>query len=375
MLQLGTLTAKRQINQNGAESTTASEWDVTMSEQKPIKVSILATPDTLPSTLFGLHDVLSSVGLGWEIFISGENPAPRFEVKIVSVENESFICKGCGGRVRISPDASIQQVEDTDIVLLASFVPNDTVSLRDHDERELEWLSRLRDRGSVLASMCTSTALFAEAGFLNGLQATTFWAYRDLVRIRYPQVDWRIDQNLCIAGADDQIITAGGSTIWQELALYLVARFCGPEQARNASKLWLIPDRDMSQASFSMKPKSLPHNDSVINQCQTWVAQNYTSQNPIAGMMQQAGLASTTFSRRFKRATGDRPIDYIHMLRIERAKKILETSGKRIEQIGFEIGYEDPASFRRIFKRKVGLTPSYYRRQFSHSNFARFKLA
>jgi transcriptional regulator GlxA family with amidase domain len=345
-----------------------------MSIQQPIKVSILATPDTLPSTLFGLHDVLSSVGVGWETFITGENAAPRFDVKIVAVTNTPFVCKGCGGRVLISPDASVEEVMDTDIALLASFVPNDVVSLREHDERELDWLLQLRDRGSILASMCTSTALFAEVGLLNGLEATTFPAYRELVRIRYPQVEWRIDQNLCIVGEDDQIITAGGSTIWQELALYLVARFCGLEQARNASKLWLIPDRDMSQASFSTKPQSVAHDDSIINQCQAWAAENYTNPNPITDMIRQAGLPSTTFSRRFKRATGDGAMDYIHRLRIEKAKKMLETSHEVIEQIGFEVGYEDPASFRRVFKRKVGLTPSIYRRRFGHSNFERFGL-
>lgn len=357
-----------------AYSPKAFEKDLTMATQQPVKVSILATPDTLPSTLFGLHDVLSSVGVGWEVFISGENASPRFDVKIVAVTNEPFICKGAGGRVLVTPDASTEETEDTDIALLASFVPNDAISLRDHDQRELDWLLHLRDRGTILASLCTSTSLFAEAGLLNGLEATTFWAYRDLVRIRYPNVKWRVDKNLCIAGDNDEILTAGGSTVWQELALYLIARFCGLEQARNASKLWLISDRDISQAPYSTIPQCVPHDDSIINQSQAWVAENYTSPNPIAGMIQQTGLPSTTFSRRFKRATGDGPMDYVHRLRIEKAKKMLEVSNEVIEHIGFEVGYEDPASFRRVFKRKVGLTPSIYRRRFGQNSFERFNL-
>ncbi|MDH3219836.1 MAG: helix-turn-helix domain-containing protein [Gammaproteobacteria bacterium] len=346
-----------------------------MPAHQPIKVSILGTPDTSPSVLFGLYDVLSSVGVGWETFVSDEIAVPRFDVQIVAVEDKPFTCKGSGGSALISPNTSTENAIDTDIAILASFVPNDTVSLRDHDQRELDWISRLRDRGSVLSSMCTSTALLAETGVLNGLEATTFWAYRDLVKIRYPEVEWRVDQNLCVAGDDGRIVTAGGSTVWQELVLYLITRFCGTEQAVNAAKLWVIPNRDMSQAPFSVKTHLALHGDKIIHECQAWVGEHYSHPNPIAGMIQRAGLPSTTFSRRFKQATGDRPMDYVHMIRIEKAKKELETGNETIEQIGIEVGYEDPASFRRMFKRKVGLTPSIYRRRFSHSTFDRFNLA
>jgi transcriptional regulator GlxA family with amidase domain len=342
---------------------------------KPLKVSILATPDTSPSTLFGLYDVLSSVGVGWEMFVSGEDANPWFEVQIVSVESRPFLCKGGGGGALITPNASTQDADDTDIVILASFVPKDAVSLRDHDKREIDWILRMRDRGTILASMCTSTALLAEAGVLDGLEATTFWAYRDLVKIRYPMVRWCVDKNLCVAGKDEQVVTGGGATVWQELALYLITRFCGSEQAANTAKLWVIPGRDMGQAPFSVKTQIALHDDSVIKTCQTWVADNFSKPNPIEGMTLQTGLPPTTFSRRFKRATSYGPMDYVHLLRTEKAKKMLEISKATIEQIGFEIGYEDPASFRRIFKRKVGLTPSTYRHRFSYSAFERFNIS
>jgi len=343
-----------------------------MTIDRPIKVSILATPETSSSTLFGLYDVFSSVGVGWETFITGEKTTPKFDVQIVAVDDKPFICEGSGGKAVITPDAATMDAIDTDIAMIASFVPNDVVSLRDHDQRELDWLQTVREKGSILASVCTSTALLAEAGVLDGYKATTFWAYKDLVKVRYPAVKWQVDQNLCIAGDQGQILTGGGATVWQELALYLVAKFCGSEQASNTAKLWTIPTRDMDQSAFSVKPLCAPHDDKVINQCQTWIADNYTDPNPIAGMIEQAGLPSTTFSRRFKRATGDRPMDYVHTLRLEKARKMLEIDNISIEQIGFDIGYEDPASFRRIFKRKVGLTPSIYRRKFGLGRFERY---
>jgi transcriptional regulator GlxA family with amidase domain len=342
-----------------------------MQKQQPIKVSLLATPDTTPSTLFGLHDVLSSVGVGWETFVTGDPAEPRFDVSIVSTTGKPV---SCGSNVLVTPHASTEEIENADIALIASWIPNDGASVRNCDKRELEWLFRLKDQSSTLASMCTSTVLLAEAGILDGKEATTFWAYRDIVRVRYPRVQWRIDRTLCVAGDDKQIVTAGSATVWQDLALYLISRFCSAEQAVNAAKLWVIPDRDGKQSAFSAKSLGVPHDDSVVHACQLWIEENYSTSNPIAEMVNHAGIPASTFARRFKNATGDKPMDYVHMLRIEKAKELLEKGFDTVDEIGSASGYEDPASFRRIFKRKVGLTPSVYRRRFNHSRYDQITL-
>ncbi len=339
-----------------------------MRQIKPISVSILATPDTSASTLFGLFDVLSTVGVGWEQFISGKPENPRFDVRIVATGREPFQC----GNAMVIPHCSIEEAQDTDIAIIASFVAPGLV-LRDHDEREFEWLYDLKSRGSTIGAVCTAVSLLAESGLINGLEATTYWAIGDLVRSRYPQVLWRTDQNLCCSGNDDQIVTTGGATSWQELALYLIVRYCDVESAAQAAKFWVIPDRGESQAPYSVDPMRIPHGDRVISECQNWIAGKFYEANPIAAMIEHTGLAPTTFARRFKRATGDRPMDYIHMLRIERAKQMLEGTDDAVDEIGRVVGYEDPASFRRIFKRKVSLNPSIYRRKFGFGRFDRYR--
>jgi transcriptional regulator GlxA family with amidase domain len=118
--------------------------------------------------------------------------------------------------------------------------------------------------------------------------------------------------------------------------------------------------------------RCLQHDDGVVSECQVWIAKHYEHPNPIIGMVERSGLSHTTFARRFNHATGYRPMDYVHALRIEKAKELLEIGDGAIDKIGREVGYEDPASFRRIFKRKVGSTPSIYRRRFSRSRFERF---
>ncbi len=338
-----------------------------MTHSNPISVSLLATPDTSASTLFGLFDVLSAAGLGWESFVSGEKTSPNFDVRIVCLGEGPVQC----GNALVSPGASIADVDHSDIVVIASFaVPG--IELRVNDQRELEWLSKLQARGSVIGAACTAASLMAESGMLDGLEATTFWAYRDLVRIHYPDIRWKLDQNLCYSGENNQFVTTGGATGWQELALYLIARFVGIEQASQAAKFWLIPDRGQSQAPYSANPKHIPHHDNVIYECQNWIEGNLPNPNPVATMARRSNLPPTTFARRFNRATGFRPMEYVHMLRVEKAKAILESSGTTIDEIGRRVGYQDPASFRRIFKRKVNLTPGVYRRQFGHGRFDRY---
>jgi transcriptional regulator GlxA family with amidase domain len=104
--------------------------------------------------------------------------------------------------------------------------------------------------------------------------------------------------------------------------------------------------------------------DAIIAKCQTWIAQNYNCENPVARMAGYSGLAPRTFARRFRAATGYLPMDYVHALRIEEAKQIIETEEGDMDEAGHRVGYEDPTFFRRLFKRQVGLTPAAYRRKF-----------
>ena len=104
------------------------------------------------------------------------------------------------------------------------------------------------------------------------------------------------------------------------------------------------------------------------------VSVHYVVPEPVSAMLERSGLPSTTFTRRFKRATGYRPMDYVLTLRVEEAKELLERSELSIDEIGHSVGYEDPASFRRLFKRKAGMAPSVYRRRFGRHRFGRYEL-
>jgi transcriptional regulator GlxA family with amidase domain len=343
--------------------------DSSMSKQRPVKINLLATSYTSASTLYGMYDLLATAGIVWERSISGEPVSPQFEVAIVAIQRKPF---RCARNVLVSPHSSIDEAGRSDIVCVPSQAVLNTGPLPDFESSEIEWIKSAHDQGSLITSACTGLLVLAETGLLNGWEATTHWAYADLFRSKYPEIRLRIEQNLSRSGPNNEIVTSGGTTAWQELALFIIASYCGAEHAAHIAKFWLIQSRTENQSAFAALPRVTQTDDAVVNECQNWISINYAFTNPVNEMILQSGLPPTSFARRFKQATGHRPIDYVHILRVDRAKDLLEISSSSVENIGRDVGYEDPASFRRIFKRKVGLTPSSYRQKFAHSRFEKY---
>jgi transcriptional regulator GlxA family with amidase domain len=104
----------------------------------------------------------------------------------------------------------------------------------------------------------------------------------------------------------------------------------------------------------------------VIAGCQEWLADHYTEAAPVTAMVRLSGLSERTFTRRFGKAAGMPPLDYVHALRLEEAKQILETSDLPVEAVALEVGYQDNGFFGRLFRRRVGMTPAQYRRRWGN---------
>jgi transcriptional regulator GlxA family with amidase domain len=206
---------------------------------------------------------------------------------------------------------------------------------------------------------------FAEAGLLNGRTCTSHWAYADLVRRHYPKVRLRPEHILDLESEADGLITAGGVTSWQDLALHLIARYCGREEALRIAKVYLLPGHGDGQRPYAAMSRLVHKEDAVIAESQEWIAHNYNATNPVTAMTVRSGLTPRTFARRFRSSTGYLPKDYVHALRIEEAKQAIETGDGSLDEIGAQVGYEDATFFRRLFKLRVGLTPAAYRRKFA----------
>ncbi len=333
-----------------------------MAETALPRICLLTTPETSASLLYGLFDVLTSAGAIIPEMLQGTPGHQLFDVRIVADSATPFRCYG---NVLIEPTQNISDVDHTDVAIVCDMYQPINQPPRGRYQREIAWLRRQYDLGAILASVCTGSLMLAEAGLLDGLEAAGHWAYRDMFRDHYRKVKLQDNAILCFAGEGNRIVTAGGTMSWQDLSLYLIAHFGGHKQAVLTAKAFLMGDRGDGQRAYAMMTPRVQQSDGVISDSQTWIAENYACNNPVARMADRAGLTPRTFARRFRSSTGYEPMDYVQSLRVEEAKQMLETAQLSVDEIGHAVGYEDPTSFRRIFKRKAGMTPAAYRRKFT----------
>ena len=329
--------------------------------QPPLTAALLALPESTASTLFGMFDVFSSVGRDWTFLMEG-NPGPSLiRPQLVASRKERF--RAANGVV-LEPDLAYPDCPVPDLICIPDLfvAPGDSIAGRYPET--VAWLRSAHEQGATIAAACSGALLLAEAGLLDGREATTHWAYCDTLSTCYPGVAVHGARVLVATGDGQRILTSGGGTSWQDMALFLVARFFGQEEAMRLARLYLLDWHSMGQLPFTALSGTRPAADAEIAACQLWLADHYAEPHVVSTMVERSGLSERSFKRRFTRATGMAPIDYVHTLRLEEAKQMLETGDLPVEAIAIEVGYEDASFFRRLFRRKVGLSPSDYRRRF-----------
>jgi transcriptional regulator GlxA family with amidase domain len=130
------------------------------------------------------------------------------------------------------------------------------------------------------------------------------------------------------------------------------------------AKVYLLKWHDEGQLPYAPLVRPRPHLDATARACEAWLGEHFRERNAVAGCVRYSKIPERSLKRRFKAATGLTLIDYLQNLRIEEAKRLLETSERSADDISFEVGYDDASFFRRLFRRCTGLTPVQYRRVF-----------
>jgi len=322
---------------------------------------LVALPETAGSALYGMVDVLGATGTLWNELSGLSAGPPLIRPRIVGLTAAPF---DCGNAIPVRPQAAVGDDPHAEIVIVPELWISPTDDMRDRYADVMDWLRRRYAAGSSIYSSCSGAVLLAASGLLDGREATSHWGYQDLFRTRFPKVRFRPEPNICFSDPAGRIVTGGGATSWHDLALHIVARHCGAGAAVQIAKAYLLKWHGEGQLPYANLVRRQPHADSLVRRAEDWLAENYMAEQVVAGVVAACGAAERTLKRRFKAATGVSLMAYAQNLRIEQMKRRLETDAAPFEAIATDVGYDNPAFARRLFKRTTGLLPSDYRRMF-----------
>ena len=328
----------------------------------PLDVLILAIPETAGSALYGMVDMLCATGTIWPTFLRTGEGRACFRVRIVSPDGALF---SCGNRIPVNPDCAVSDDPFAPVLLLPDLWLGPDETLGGRHRQLIAWIRRSHERGAKIYSACSGALLLAETGLLDGCPATSHWGYTDLFRRRFPKVRFDPAPSLVYADPEGRIVTAGGTTSWHDLVLHLIARHVNPGEAMRIAKVYLLKTHDEGELPYTPLVRPLPHGDAAVRRSETCLKEHFAETEAIGAAVAAAGIPERTLKRRFRAHTGVTLIDYLQNLRIEHGKQLLETTDLPVETISAKAGYADPSFFRRLFRRRVGLTPGAYRRMFS----------
>ena len=231
------------------------------------------------------------------------------------------------------------------------------------------WLRTMHERGAILCSACSGVFLLAETGLLDGQDITVHFGYAREFAATFPAVAIHPEKALVVSGRREELVSSGASTSWHDLVLYLIARFAGSTAAQSAARAFALQWHQDGLAPYVVFEGRHDHGDREVLAAQEWLSRHFAVASPVEEMVKRSRLAASTFKRRFANATGLTPIAYVQRLRIEDAKRRLERTAVSVDEVGWQVGYEEPAFFRRLFKRTTGLSPAVYRRRFQVPGF------
>lgn len=327
---------------------------------KPLHINIVAFPDAFISGMAGMFDVLNVFEniAGYDDAIP---PVAPFTVQIVG-ETKEPVTLASG--LPVQPHLGIDQVDRSDVVIVPSVLVGPAGWRAGRYPELTAWLSQQHAGGAVLCSACSGVFLLAETGLFDDRDTTIHWDYCDSFAQAFPDVPLKPEQVLVVAGERDELVSSGASSAWHDLVLYLIARFVSPPAAQSVAKFFALQWHRDGFAPYMSFAASRSHGDGAIADAQNWIDEHYPVAAPVEEMVRRSGLAERTFKRRFTETLGLSPIAYVQRIRIEEAKKRLERTSMSVEQISWQVGYEDPSAFRRLFVRITGVSPAKYRRKF-----------
>jgi transcriptional regulator GlxA family with amidase domain len=291
-------------------------------------------------------------------FLQSAGKQPLFQVELVGASKEVRLVNSL---FSVHITKLLKDVKKTDLILVPA-LSGDMKSAVEANRELIPWIIKQHNNGAAVASLCLGAFLLASTGLLKGKQCSTHWLFANEFRNMFPEVDL-VDGS--IITEEHNIYSSGGANSYWNLLLYLVEKYTDRETAVLASNYFAIDIDRESQAAFMMFNGQKDHNDDDIRKAQDFIEKNYSEKISVDQLCDKLAIGRRSFERRFKKATNNTVMEYIQRVKIEAAKRSLESSRKNITEVMYDVGYTDTKAFRDMFKKITGLTPIEYRNKYN----------
>lgn len=306
---------------------------------------------------------LNSVAGAWEILSRANDywqqigNRSKIEICVAGFVKESVMSKGY---FTVHP-TDLRTVKKTDLLIIPSIFGDYAETVKKNDAL-IDWIGSQYKNGAEIASMCSGAFLLAATGLLEGKTCSTHWIAAAQFKEMYPNV--KVAEEKIITD-ENGIYTNGGGYSFLNLMLYLVEKLFDRSVAIFCSKVFQIDIERTTQSQFSIFHIQKGHGDELINKAQTYIEENIDEKISFEKLASQLAISRRNFDRRFIKATGNTPVEYLQRVKVEAAKKELEKGRKSVYEVMSDVGYVDDKAFREVFKKVTGLSPLDYRSKYS----------
>ena len=281
---------------------------------------------------------------------------PRYVINLVGVTPE---VKLYDGLFSVHPDRTISDIKKTDLIIIPASQPQALAQ----NQEFIPWINDSYTQGAEVASLCVGAFLLASTGLMKGKKIATHWIAADAFRKMFPDVEVVPEK---IITDEHGIYSSGGAYSFLNLILHIIEKYTGRDVAIYLSKLMEIEIERENQSKFAIFTGQKGHEDEPIRKAQLYMESNISEKISVDQLAGLFLISRRNFERRFKKATANTPVEYLQRVKIEAAKKSLETGRKNISEIMYSVGYSDSKAFRTVFKKITGLSPLEYRRKYNN---------
>jgi len=322
-------------------------------------ISILVPKGAILGSLEGSRQLLTQVNE----FFKARGEAPVFNVQLVGLSRETPLS---GGLFTVNTDVVLDDVKKTDLIIIPA-IDGEISNALEQNKEIIPWIIKQHKNGSEVASLCLGAFLLASTGLLNGRKCATHWMAANDFRKMFPEVELVTEKII----TDEQgFYSSGGAFSYLNLILYLIEKYAGREMAILSAKVFAIEMERDSQLSFTIFQGQKEHDDEPIRKAQEFIEKNYQDKISVEQLTSMLALSRRNFERRFKKATANTVVEYIQRVKVEAAKKGLETSRKNVNELMYDVGYSDTKAFRTVFKKITGKSPVDYRNKYNRQAIA-----